>query len=157
MIKRVSFMWQCSCGCRLPGLLQHLAVDGRPDLDPTGAAGDHSGQHEHLRIHARLLGKVTSPEPDVVPAHRLHCINLDEIPGVRCLLEKFPSMIRGIPGDFATSVQGIPGIEQSKVHHRPSCVAERYDPAVCSRLALVAPCVNPSNHWSFSQNIHTTA
>src|SRR5882724_13393029 len=123
MIKRVSFMWQCSYGCRLPGLLQHRAVDGRPDLDPTGAAGDHSGQHEHLRIHARLLGKVTSPEPDVVPAHRLHRLNLDEIPGVRFLLEKFPSTISRIPGNLATSVHGIPGMEQSKVHHRPSSIA----------------------------------
>ena len=31
-------------------------------------------------------------------------------------------------GHFATVVQDIPGMEQSKVHHRPSCVAERYDP-----------------------------
>src|SRR6266511_5332018 len=129
MIKRVSFMWQCSCGCRLPGLLQHRAVDGRPDLDPTGAGGDHGGQHEHLRIHARLLGKVTSPEPDVVPAHRLHRFNLSPVPGVRFLLEKLPSTIIGIPGDFATSVQGIPRVEKSKVHAHPSFAAWRYDPA----------------------------
>src|SRR5712691_5363468 len=130
MLKGVAFMGQGACGDGLPGLPQHRAVDGRPDLDAAGAAGEGGGEQERLRVHARLLGKVTSPEPDVVPAHRLHRLNLYPVPGVRFLLEKLPSTIIGIPGDFATIVQGIPRVEKSKVHAHPSFAAWRYDPAV---------------------------
>ena len=128
MLKGVAFMGQGACGDGLPGLPQHRAVDGRPDLDPAGAAGEGGGEQERLRVHARLLGKVPAPEPDVVPAHRLHRLHFFPVLGVRVLLEQLPATIFGVPGHCATVVQDIPGMEQSKVHHRPSCVAERYDP-----------------------------
>src|SRR5918992_3905202 len=125
----------------LPWLLEYGAVDGGPNLDPLGAAGNGRRQQEGLRVHAPLGGEVAAAQPDVDPTHLLHRLHLFPVLGVSRLLQKFPAAILRVPGNFVSDVHGIPRGEQSEVHQRPSFVARGLN-RTGTRLALDATDVN---------------
>ena len=82
-----------------------------PILIRLGPFGDHSGQHQDLRVHACLLGKVAAAEPEVVPAHLLDSVDFFVVLGVGLRLQKLSPTIFGIPWNLAVGVQGVPSVE----------------------------------------------
>ena len=108
----------------IPWLLEYGAVDGGPNLDPVGAAGNGSRQHEGLRVHAPLGGEVAAAQPDVVPPHLLYRVHLFPVLGVRRLFQELPTAVLSVPGNFVSHVHGIPSGEKSKVHTCPSRVVD---------------------------------
>ena len=119
VVETVALVGQGRGRQRLPLLPHHRAVDGGADPDALGALGDDSRQHQHLGVHAGLLGEMPAAQPDVVPAHVLDGVDLLVVFQVRLLLEERAAPVVGMPGHHVALVQGIPSIEQSEIHSDP--------------------------------------